>query len=64
MNVYDELGDDETSVVDVELPHGEVWVTEPDDVTVYLDLVRKLGQSALTGDDARAFLTRLTKNLT
>ncbi len=29
VNVYDELGDDETSVVDVELPHGEVWVTEP-----------------------------------
>ncbi len=64
MNVYDELGDDETSVVDVELPHGEVWVTEPDDVTVYLDLVRKLGQSALTGDDARALLARLTKGLT
>jgi uncharacterized protein DUF5753 len=31
VNVYDELGDDETSVVDVELPHGEVWVTEPDE---------------------------------
>lgn len=64
VNVYDELGDDETSVVDVELPHGEVWVTEPDDVTVYLDLVRRLWESALTGDDARALLARLTKGLT
>ncbi len=64
VNVYDELGNDETSVVDVELPHGEVWVTEADDVTVYLDLIRRLWDSALTGDDARTLLTRLAKNLT
>lgn len=62
VNIYDELGDQETPVVDIELPHGEVWVTEPDDVRLYLDLVVKLWQSALTGDDARALLTRLTRD--
>lgn len=49
-------------MVDIELPHGEVWVTEPDDVKVYLDLVLALWQSALTGDDARAPLTSLSRD--
>lgn len=63
VNIYAELGD-ETTVVDVELPHGEVWVTEPDDVAVYLDLARKLRESTLSGDDATALLARLTRDLT
>lgn len=33
-----------------ELPHGDVWVTEPDDVTVYLDLV---GKAVAVGADWR-----------
>lgn len=63
MNIYAELGEDETTIVDVELPHGEVWVTEPDDVAVYLDLARKLRESALSGDEAKALLARLTRDL-
>lgn len=34
------------------------------DVTVYLDLVHRPWESALTGDGARALLARLTKGLT
>jgi len=59
IDLYDDLPDGEPAVVDVELPHGEVWVTEPEDVRVYQDIVDRLWESALTGDDARTAIRRL-----
>ena len=59
VNLFAERADNEPATVDIELPHAEVWVTDPVDVAVYQDLITKLWQSALTGDDVRALLTRL-----
>lgn len=41
-----------------ELPHGDVWVTKPDDVTVYLDLV---GKAVAVGADWRRCQGTLTR---
>ncbi len=43
INLYDEMPDGEPAIVDVELPHGEVWVTDPADVAVYRDIVDSCG---------------------
>jgi transcriptional regulator with XRE-family HTH domain len=59
VDLYDDLPDGEPAVVDVELPHGEVWVRDPDDVRVYQDIVAKLWASALVGNDMRALLRAL-----
>ncbi len=56
IDLYDELPDGEPALVDVELPHGEVWVTEPADVATYQDIVGKLWSSARTGPDAVALI--------
>jgi hypothetical protein len=61
VNLYDDLADDEPPIIDVELPHAEVWVTDPIDVTVYVELVRRLWDSSLTGDAARALLAGLSR---
>jgi transcriptional regulator with XRE-family HTH domain len=63
INLYDDLPDGEPALVDVELPHGEVWVTDPDDVRIYQDIVEKLWESALTGDDATMLLRTLAHGL-
>ncbi len=55
--------DDTTAYVLLELPHGLVTLHDPDDVAVYLDLLRKLATPALHDDAARAFLTTLTNDL-
>lgn len=59
VNIYDDLADGEPAAVDIELPHAEVWVTDPADVAVYYELVRRIQASAVTGADARALLARL-----
>jgi transcriptional regulator with XRE-family HTH domain len=59
VNIYDERADGEPPIVDIELPHAEVWVTDPTDVAVYVDLAQQLWDSAVTGDEVRALLGRL-----
>jgi transcriptional regulator with XRE-family HTH domain len=59
IDLYDDLPDDEPAVVDVELPHGEVWVTEPADVAVYRDIIGRLWTSASTGAAATALIRSL-----
>jgi hypothetical protein len=46
-------------VVDIELPHGEVWLTNPVDVEMYQKLIQRLWDSAATEDEARSILTQL-----
>jgi transcriptional regulator with XRE-family HTH domain len=63
VNIYDDFVDGEPAAVDVELPHAEVWVTDPTDVAVYRALVQRLWDSALTGPAAGAFLAGLQRDL-
>jgi hypothetical protein len=60
VNIYDDLAEGEPTIVDIELPHGELWLTESTDVAVYLDLVRRLWESAVVDDAARELLARLS----
>lgn len=55
--------DNTTAYVLLELPHGLVTLHDPDDVAVYLDLLRKLATQALYDKAARAFLTTLATDL-
>jgi transcriptional regulator with XRE-family HTH domain len=60
VNIYDDLADGEPPIVDIELPHGELWLTDSTDVTVYVDLVHRLWESALADQAARDLLSRLS----
>lgn len=59
VNIYDEFADGTAPMADIELPHAEVWVTDPTDVDVYLTLVRRLWDSAVTGREALDLLAGL-----
>lgn len=60
LNLYDDLADGDPPIIDIELPHAEVWVTDPTDVAVYVGLIRRLWESSRTGDAARALLAGLS----
>lgn len=62
-NLYDARDDGLDPLVTVELPHGRVVVSDPDDVEIYRQQLSLLRQNALHGTGASDFIRALAVNL-
>jgi transcriptional regulator with XRE-family HTH domain len=60
-NVLDDRGDDTEPVVHIETLTRGLTIEDPDDVAVYKKTFAQLRQLALTGDEARDLLRRITR---
>jgi len=61
--IYGDREDDEEPFVRVEVIHGELTVSDPEDVAIYRERFSRLGSAAVFGEDARTLLARIAGDL-
>src|SRR5437870_6034985 len=61
--IYGDREDGEEPFVRVELIHGEVTVSDPEDVAIYRERVRRIGEAAVFDKDAWTLLAKIADDL-
>src|SRR5437764_4153673 len=61
--IYGDREDDEEPFVRVEVIHGELTVSDPEDVAIYRERFSRLGSAAVFGEDARTLLAKIADGL-
>ncbi len=61
--IYENREDSEEPFVRVELIHGELTVSDPEDVAIYREWFSRLGSAAVFGEDARSLLAGIAHDL-